>query len=90
MNLHDGSGRDVVMLTGTRDKSPAMNRLTRRSWNAAGRLSGPNLVAGRLFKVGERIICLRNDPSFLHGGYVRDVTNERSISSSTAPPRPLR
>jgi conjugative relaxase-like TrwC/TraI family protein len=64
MNLHNEGDGDVVMLTGTRAQSAAMNRLARRSWNAAGRLSGPTLnVDGRLFQVGERIVCLRNDPS---------------------------
>ena len=64
MNLHNEGGGDVMMLTGTRARSAAMNRLARRSWNAAGRLSGPTLdVDGRLFQVGERIICLRNDPT---------------------------
>ena len=56
------AGDRSVLLAGTRAEVAALNDRARRRLAAEGRLTGERLVvAGREFRVGDRILCTRND-----------------------------
>ena len=57
---HDGA--DVVLVAGTRQQAHAINQRARQLVNTEGRLTGPEtIIDGRSYRVGDRVICLRND-----------------------------
>ncbi len=58
------AGQDTLMLAYKRQNVEALNQAARRLWEAAGLLSGPELVApgGRRYRAGDRIIALAPGP----------------------------
>ncbi len=58
----DRSLGQAVMLAARRDHTDALNRTARTLLRAQGRLGADQLTAGgRVYAVGDRIVCLRND-----------------------------
>jgi hypothetical protein len=56
------AGHHALLLAGTRAETRALNRLARRHAEDAGLLTGhPLEVAGRDFRVGDRVVLLHND-----------------------------
>ncbi|MGH8922555.1 MAG: ATP-dependent DNA helicase, partial [Actinomycetes bacterium] len=67
---HDmAAGRETLMLAYRRANVERLNQAARQRWEAAGLLSGPELVApgGRPYRAGDRIITLAPGP---HGAWV--------------------
>lgn len=56
------TGRDALLLAGTRSEAHALNRLARDRAAGEHLLAGPPLtVAGRTFQAGDRVLICRND-----------------------------
>jgi len=56
------TGRDALLLAGTRSEAHALNRLARDRAASEHLLEGPALtVAGRTFQAGDRVLICRND-----------------------------
>ena len=76
------AGQDVAMFAYRRRNVADLNVRARRRWDAAGRLSGPELVApggGAAYRTGDRIVTLASGA----GGEV--VTSERGTVEAVDP-----
>ena len=76
-----GEGADAMLLAYRRANVAELNRLARVHIEAAGRLSGPELIApgGARYRAGDRIVTLAASPD----GSV--VTSERGVVSAVEP-----